>query len=83
MSAIPQCPNNRQSTGICERSELRLLGENENSFIFTCACCSLLWAVSRPQSKERGQWEAQMRRIQQASEREREKASRKAYSFAR
>lgn len=83
MADIPRCPNNRQSTTICERSELRLVGENDNSFLFTCSTCSLLWAVSKDKTKERGQWEANIRKVQQASEIEQDRARKRAYSFAR
>lgn len=79
---IPRCPNNKQSASICERSELRLLGENEKSFLFTCSTCSLFWSVTKDKTKDQGRWEAQMRRIQKASEIEQDKARKRAYSFA-
>jgi len=78
---IPICPNFRQ--GVCERSELRLMGENDDSFLFTCSVCNLFWAVSKPRTKERGCWEAHIRRVQHASEIEQDRARQRAYSFAR
>lgn len=80
---IPTCPNHKKSTAICERSELRLMGENETSFLFTCSTCNLFWAVTKPKAKEQGRWESQMRKVQQASSIEQERARRKAYSFAK
>jgi hypothetical protein len=62
---LPTCPNFRDRT--CERSALRLVGENEYSYAFYCATCKLIWAVSKPRSKERGRYEAQLARIQQAT----------------
>src|ERR1035438_1825195 len=78
---IPECPNHKQSTSICAESRLRLLGETETSFLFTCNCCGLLWSVSKPNTKAAARWENQCRRVQQATEIERQRASRKAYSL--
>ena len=80
---IPICPNHRQSPSICEQSRLALLGENEQSFLFTCSCCNLMWAVSKPQTKEKARYENQCRRVQHATEVESDRARRKAYSFGR
>jgi cytochrome c5 len=79
---IPNCPNNSKSTAICERSQLRLYGENEQSFLFTCLTCKLLWAVSKPKTKDRAKWENKVRKIQEATQIEREKTNR-VYSFAK
>lgn len=78
---IPVCPNHRQSVSLCEESRLRLLGENDKAFVFFCGCCKLLWAVSKPKTKDKARWENQVRRVQQASEMERELAKKKGYSF--
>ena len=80
---LPECPNHKRSKVLCERSAIRLMGENDDSFQLTCATCNLFWAITKPKTKERGRYEAQMRRIQQASEVERDKARRRSYSFAR
>lgn len=76
---IPVCPNFRQN--VCEQSDLRLAGENSQSFVFTCATCNLTWCVTKDKTREKGRWEAQMRKVQEASTRERELATRKAYSI--
>ena len=78
---LPVCPNHKQSASICERSALRLLGENDHSWIFTCSTCHLLWSISKPKTKDRAKYENQMRRVQRASEVERERASRRVYSL--
>lgn len=74
---LPTCPNVRD--GACEESRLRLLGEDELSWVFTCACCHLIWKVSKPRTKERARYENQVARVQKATERERELASRTKY----
>jgi hypothetical protein len=78
---IPICPNHKQSTEICATSKLRLHGETEDSFVFYCACCELIWAVSKPKAKERANYENQMRKVQQMSEIDRARASRRVYSI--
>ena len=84
MANIPRCPNNKHSTAICGQSRLRLLGENDTSFVFTCSGCSLVWAVSKPKTKDKARWENQVRKVKNASEQERERAAdRRAYSIPR
>lgn len=78
---LPVCPNNRESSSICEQSRLRLHGETEESFVFYCACCELVWAVSKPKTKERAVYENRIRQIQKMSDIERLRASRKVYSI--
>ena len=80
---IPTCPNHAKSSLICEQSRLRLLGENDVAFQFTCACCGLLWAVTKDRTKQAARWENQVRRVREASDVERERAARKVYSFGR
>jgi cytochrome c5 len=76
---LPLCPNYRD--GSCERSEIRVMGEHQDSYLFTCACCHLLWAVSKPRTQDRARWENSMKRVQKASELEREQARRPRYSI--
>ena len=78
---IPICPNHRQAAEICATSKLRLHGETEDSFVFYCAGCDLIWAVSKPKEKERANYENRMRKVQQMSEIERSRASRRVYSI--
>ena len=78
---IPVCPNHAKSRALCERSQLRLLGDNDHCYVFTCACCNLLWSVSKDHTKARAQWENRIARIQRATDEERERARRTAYSF--
>ena len=76
---LPICPNYRDQ--VCERSQIRLLGENDASYLFTCATCNLFWAVSKPKTRDKGAWEARMSRIQKATEEEARRAGRRAYSW--
>lgn len=74
---LPSCPNVKE--GACDESRLRLLGEDELSYVFTCACCHLIWKVSKPRTAERAKYELAAERVQKASERERELARRTKY----
>lgn len=76
---LPLCPNFRQH--VCERSAIRLLGENDNAWLFTCATCSLFWAVTKDRTKDKGRYEARMAAVQRASDMERERTRRRIYSF--
>lgn len=76
---IPICPNVK--TGGCEKSNLRILGENFDAFVFCCSTCGLLWSVTKPKTKDKARWENKVRRIQQASDRERDLAMRPRYSI--
>jgi len=68
---LPQCPNSLEAK--CERSELRLLGENEQSFMFVCHTCKLLWAVSKEKNKQSARWHNRARKIEELTERERQR----------
>ena len=48
---LPTCPNVRD--GACERSELRMAGEDEHSWFFVCVNCNLLQAEHPPSAKLR------------------------------
>jgi hypothetical protein len=74
---LPNCPNVRE--GVCERSMLRLLGEDEQSWVFTCASCHLIWKVSKPRTAERARYELEIDRTQRASEAERAAAKQTRY----
>jgi cytochrome c5 len=79
---LPRCPNVK--AGVCERSQLRLMGETSTSYLFTCATCHLLWAVSRPKTVDEARWRNQMEKVQKASARERELAQRpKVFDYGR
>ena len=70
---IPVCPNHQEHR--CERSELRLIGESEQAFLFHCFCCKLYWAVSKPREKQSARWINKMRNIQKLTEEERLRSS--------
>jgi len=80
---LPTCPNHKQSVSLCAQSRLRLVSEGPQAFCFMCNCCKVVWMVTKPKVKEESRWTNQCRRIQQATEREREMARKRAFSFAR
>ena len=71
---IPVCPNHKEKR--CERSELRLMGENDQAFLFHCTCCKLIWAVSKPREKASARWVNRMKQVKQLTEAEREASAR-------
>jgi hypothetical protein len=79
----PQCPNHLRSKMACEKDKLRLISENDHAFMFYCSSCELLWSVTKPRTKQAARWENQCRRVQQATEIERQRAAKVVYSFPR
>jgi hypothetical protein len=71
---LPCCPNSKE--GRCDRSALRLLGEDDKVFRFYCSTCSLMWMVSKPRHQKEARWINQAKRVREASQRERELAAR-------
>lgn len=69
---LPICPNYLDKT--CEKSDLRLHGESEKTFMFVCHTCKLLWAVNKPKTKEHARYENKIRNIDAASQQDRELA---------
>lgn len=78
MSEFPKCPNNVKKRG-CERSDIRLLGENEEAWTFTCGTCELIWVVSKPSSAARGKFRAAEEKLRQEAERRHKHESRPLY----
>lgn len=72
---LPVCPDFRERKG-CERSELRLLGENGESYVFLCACCKLVWMVTKPKTKDAARWANYLKGVKEATEYERSQAAR-------
>lgn len=68
---IPDCPNSLEQK--CERSDLRLHGENETSFLFVCHTCTLLWSVSKKKTQSGARWHNQLRKVKQLTDLERER----------
>jgi hypothetical protein len=77
MADLPLCPQHRERG--CERSELRLLKEKDNQWVFFCACCELTWVVSKPKAAAAARLENAAKKIQQATEAERAKVYRKYF----
>lgn len=72
---LPECPDHKEGKG-CERSELRLLGENRESYVFLCACCKLVWMVTKTRTKEGARYANHIKKVKQATEAERAEAAR-------
>jgi hypothetical protein len=75
MSALPKCPNFVKRRG-CERSDLTLIGENEEGWTFRCGTCELIWVCSKPKSIQHGKLRNQEEQLRKQAEarRAREKA---------
>ena len=74
---LPECPNVKEKH--CQRSELRVAGENEQAWFFFCKTCHLCWTVSKPRTSEKAKWETQMERVKKLTDHEREQASKTKY----
>lgn len=77
MAELPVCPNVKE--GVCHRSELRLSGENESAWFFTCATCFLFWQVTKPRIKDQARWQNKVDKVQKISDHERELSKRTKY----
>lgn len=75
MSDIPQCPNFRENKG-CNRSELVLAGESQSHWSFICRCCHLNWVVTKPSGRQKARYENHIKKMEQATERDRMEAKR-------
>jgi hypothetical protein len=69
MAELPLCPNFRDRS--CERSEQRILKEDDKHWTFLCVCCQSIWVVSKPHEKARARLEVEAQRIKEANEAER------------
>ena len=63
---IPRCANSMG--GGCENSNVKLMSENEESWVFQCASCKCIQVVSKDGVKNRSTFEAAAKRRQQAIE---------------
>lgn len=79
MANLPQCPNFLEKKG-CQRSELKLAGENQKFYTFFCNCCKLMWVWSKPRERAAARYNVELARIEKASAADRE-ASRRTSSF--
>lgn len=76
MSELPKCPNFTKSRG-CERSDLKLMGENELGWTFHCNTCKLTWVVSKPNSIKSGKLRAEEEKYRKEMEARRAREKRK------
>lgn len=76
MSQIPKCANSVKGNG-CLRSDVKLVNENEEAWVFRCATCECIQVVSKQGIKDKGQFEAAAKRRQEAIEMQKRWESRK------
>lgn len=74
---LPSCPNVKD--GVCERSELRLVGENDKAWFFHCITCKLCWTVSKPRGSAEARYRNQVDRVKRASDQEISEAKKTKY----
>lgn len=68
---FPDCPNYTKRRG-CTKSRLRLLGETDDSWTFTCETCGLeAWVVTKPTANARAQLRRDEERLRVAAEQRR------------
>jgi hypothetical protein len=68
MAELPQCPNFVRKRE-CNKSDIRLLGEQDDAWTLNCKTCGVIWVVSKPHSVHRAKYrkhEEQLRREAEA-----------------
>ena len=78
MPDLPKCPNFVRKRG-CPRSEIQLLGENEDAWTFRCSACELIWVCSKPNSIMGGKERAAQEQLRKEAEMRRLRDSRTIY----
>ena len=78
MPELPKCPNFEKKRG-CERSDLKLVGENEHAWTFHCNTCLLDWVVSKPSSIKSGKMRAQEEESRKQAEMRRDREKKAKY----
>jgi len=74
---LPQCPNVKEQ--FCERSNLRLVGEDDKAWFFHCLTCKLCWTVSKPRTAEMARYNNQADKVKRINERELAEARKTKY----
>jgi hypothetical protein len=67
MAEFPKCPNFTKKRG-CDRSDIKLIGENEEAWTFRCGTCTLVWVVSKSNSIHRGKLRAHEEKLRKEAE---------------
>jgi hypothetical protein len=76
MAKVPDCPNSVKGNG-CWKSDVILVNETADAWVFKCRTCTCLSVVSKDGVRERSQFELAAQRKQQAEEEYREKMKKK------
>lgn len=76
-TAIPRCAN--AVDGTCKNSNVKLMNENDESWIFQCQTCKCLQVVSKDGIRDKSNFEAAHRRRQEEIERQKRWDSRRKY----
>lgn len=74
---VPLCPQHREKN--CERSELRFVEDTGTHYSFYCACCKLVWMVSKPNTIGAARYDNMVKRLQRINEIERANLHRKYF----
>lgn len=61
---IPQCRNFRENRQ-CSRSDVRLVNETDEAWVFVCKCCEGMQVVSKDGVTERSKFDNAQKRIAQ------------------
>ena len=75
---IPKCANSVKGNG-CPRSDVRLLNETEEAWVFQCKTCKLLQVVSKDGVRDRSRFDHERKKRDQQMELERLQGKRKKY----
>jgi hypothetical protein len=67
VAELPKCPNFVKRRG-CAKSDIKLVGENEEAWSFRCATCELIWICSKPKSIQSGKLRAQEEKLRKEME---------------
>ena len=64
---IPQCRNFRENRE-CSRSDMRLVGEDDESWHFVCKCCELMQVVSKDGVRDKSKFDNAKQRMEQQAD---------------
>jgi len=78
MSEIPKCANSVKGNG-CTYSDVRLLNETEEAWVFKCHTCELIQVVSKDGIRDKSRFESAAKRRQEAIEMQQRWEKRRKY----
>jgi hypothetical protein len=77
-SQIPQCANSVKGNG-CLRSDVKLVNENEEAWVFRCETCRCIQVVSKDGVRNQSQFEAMAKRRKEEIELRKARERRRKY----